>query len=299
MKKMLKLRLLLLIALNYISIAHGLTFNIPSNSNIVGNLQLTTVQQGQSLGDIGRKFDIGVYEMIEANPNLNPWVPTVGATVIVPTEFVLPAVERQGLVINLAEMRIYYFHPNNKIVTTHPIGIGKKGWNTPLGHVHIIEKVANPYWRPPSSIRADHANRGDILPNIVPPGPDNPLGKYAMRLSISTYLIHGTNKPGGIGFRSTSGCIRLLPEDIETLFPQIAVGTSVRIIHAPYKFGYRGNNIFLEAHQPLSEHYRTGDDSFTMLTQALEESAVQHRHVNWQYVQQSVAESKGYPILIQ
>lgn len=296
---MLKSRLiyiLLLIAANYVPTAGGLTFTIPANSNIVGKLQTTKVKRGQSLGEIGRQFDVGVYEMIEANPNLNPWEPLVEATVIIPTEFILPAGERQGIVINLAEMRIYYFNTKQNLVTTHPIGIGKKGWNTPLGQLHIIQKVANPSWRPPSSIKADHAMRGDILPEVVPPGPDNPLGKYSMRLSIPTYLIHGTNKPGGIGFRSTSGCIRLLPEDIETLYPQIAVGTTVRIIHTPYKFGHRGKDIFLEAHQPLSEHYHATNSSTTMLRQALAEAALGNVNINWQQAQKSIEQAKGYPV---
>ncbi len=298
---MLKLRLiyiLLIITLNYVPAVYSLTFTIPANSDIIGNIQTTQVQSGQSLGEIGRKFDVGVYEMIEANPNLSPWEPTIGATVIIPTEFVLPAGERQGLVINLAEMRIYYFHPNSKIVTTHPIGIGKKGWNTPLGSVHVVQKVANPYWRPPSSIRQDHAKHGDILPSVVPPGPENPLGKYAMRLSIPTYLIHGTNRPGGIGFRSTSGCIRLLPEDIETLYPQIAIGTTVRIIHAPYKFGHRGYNVFLEAHQPLSEHHNAEESTYIMLKQALEEASMENLNIDLSSAQKSIEQPKGYPILI-
>ena len=291
-------RLAFIAALSYMPVVHGLTFSISDDSDLVGSIQTTTVQTGESLAVIGRKYNVGVYEMIEANPNLNPWNPTVGATVVIPTEFILPPGKREGLVINLAELRIYYFHPHAKAVTTHPIGIGKRGWNTPLGCLHVIQKVANPHWRPPESIRADHAKRGDILPAIVPPGPENPLGKYAMRLSIPTYLIHGTNTPGGIGFRSTSGCIRLLPEDIERLYPQIAIGTSVRIIHAPYKFGRRGFNVFLEAHQPLSEHYQATASNQVLLQQALEAAAMENLSVDLAVAQQKIAKPNGYPVLV-
>lgn len=276
----------------------GLTFSIPKNSNIVGKIQTTTAQNNLSLGEIGRQFDLGVYEMIEANPNLNPWAPQPGATVIIPTEFILPPGKRQGIIINLAEMRIYYFHPHENKVSTHPIGIGRKGWNTPLGNAHITQKRELPYWQPPISIQQEHINRGTPLPKIVPPGPDNPLGKFAMRLSIPGYLIHGTNRPGGIGVRSTSGCIRLFPEDIKELYPKISLGTPVKIIHAPYKFGYRGHNIFLEAHQPLSDHYHAHENKLSLLKQALEEAVLENYPINWQEVEQKSTKFIGYPVLL-
>jgi len=297
-----KLRLiytLTLIIFNYTPFAIGLTFSIPDNSDIVGNIQVTKAIKGKSLGEIGRQFDIGVYEMIEANPNLNPWVPKVDATVIIPSEFILPPGKRQGIVINLAEMRIYYFHLHENKVTTHPIGIGGRGRNTPLGSAHIIQKKELPYWQPPISIRKEHIKNGDPLPSIVPPGPDNPLGEYAMRLSIPGYLIHGTNRPGGIGVRSTNGCIRLFPEDIASLFPQISIGTPVKIIHAPYKFGHRGYNIFLEAHQPLSDHYHSHDSRLSLLKQALEEASLENISIDLDYAEQNITQPKGYPILIQ
>lgn len=290
--------ILFLITVGYIPSASSLTFTIPDNSDIVGKLQITKVPVGKSLGEIGRQFDIGVYEMIEANPNLNPWAPQPGATVIIPTEFILPPGKHQGIIINLAEMRIYYFHPNSNLVTTHPIGIGSRGRNTPLGCGHVIEKRELPYWLPPDSIRKEHLKNGDPLPRIVPPGPDNPLGEYAMRLSIPNYLIHGTNRPGGIGVRSTNGCIRLFPEDIATLYPQIPLGTPVRIIHAPYKFGHRGYNIFLEAHQPLSDHYHAQENKLGLLKQALEASSLEGYPINWSNAEQSVAQPKGYPVLV-
>lgn len=290
--------LILLVISGYLPVAYALTFNIAPDSDIVGNLQTHTIEGGKSLAEIGRQFNVGAYEMIEANPNLSPWHPLVGAKAIIPTEYVLPPGKRQGLVVNLAEMRIYYYHPNTNMVTTHPIGIGKKGWNTPLGSLHVIQKVVHPHWRPPQSIRADHAKRGDILPAVVPPGPENPLGDYAMRLSIPSYLIHGTNTTGGIGFRSTSGCIRLLPEDIASLYPQIAIGTQVRIIHAPFKFGRRGEHVFVEAHQPLSEHYRAADSTIGMLRQALEAAAMDHINVNLLETQNTIRTPKGYPILV-
>ena len=290
----------ILILIDYSLSAYALTFAIDKNSDIIGNIQVTTVQTGESLGEIGRKFGLGVYEMIEANPNLSPWEPKVGAAVIVPTEFILPRGKRQGIVINLAEMRIYYFHPNQKLVTTYPVGIGKRGWGTPLGYGSITQKTPNPCWNPPQSIREANAKRGHVLPKVVPPGPANPLGKYAMRLSIPGYLIHGTNRPGGVGVRSSSGCIRMFPEDISEFFPQVAVGTPIRIIHAPCKFGKRGNNIFVEVHIPLSDPCYQKVDSLADIKDELGEffTAKERSQIDLDHVQRVIFEPRGYPVLL-
>ena len=277
---------------------NSLTFNKPKHSDIIGNLQVAKVQAGESLADIGRRFDLGIYEMIEANPNIDPWSPKHNTKVIIPTQFILPPGEQKGMVINLAEMRIYYYHgdKNHCLITTHPIGIGKKGWATPIGKGIVTHKKKNPSWRPPKSIRAAHAKQGNILPRIVPPGPNNPLGEYAMRLSIPGYLIHGTNRPGGIGVRSSSGCIRMFPEDIKSFFYQVPIRTPVRIIHAPYKFGIHRNKIYVEAHEPLSDpYYRTQSDE-EVIVQALEEAAIDE--LNWESTKNAILLSNGYPILV-
>ena len=288
--------------------ADALTFTLTQEGNIVGNIQTAVVQHGESLSDIGKKFDIGVYEMIEANPRLDPWNPLAGEKVIIPTQFILPAGKRQGIVINLAEMRLYYYHPNTNLVTTHPIGIGRKGWVTPLLDTKVTHKQYNPTWRPPISIIREHANKGDPLPNVVPPGPHNPLGEFAIYLSASGYLIHGTNRPGGIGLRTTSGCIRLFPEDIKSLYNQISIGTIVKIIHEPYKIGIHNNQLYIEAHEPLSDPYYNKEPTTVIMQKAIQSARNLNNidlnnALNLPYLEEILQKlakiANGYPLLVQ
>lgn len=293
----------LLLGLSSFNAASALTFNLPTNGDIVGEMQTTTVRRGESLGDIGRRFDIGVYEMIEANPKLDPWGPTVGAIVVIPSQFILPKAPRVGMVLNLAEMRLYYFHPDKRQVTTHPLGIGKKGWVTPLGTTTIINKRKDPAWNPPASIRKEHLAKNDPLPAFIPGGvPENPLGLYALYLGSGlgsgSYRIHGTNRPGGIGVRGTHGCIRLFPEDIENLFYIVPIGTQVRIIHEPFKVGWHKGHLYLEAHEPCSEAKYAGSDSLSRLEKLIQ-SAIESSHlVNWTSAKMGAKTANGYPIRI-
>jgi len=279
--------------------AVALTFRLQSGSDIIGKVQYATVQRGESLSNIGRRFDVGVYEMIEANPKLNPWAPRMGTKVTIPTRFILPPGSRKGIVLNLAELRLYYFHPDKKLVTTHPVGIGKKGWKTPIVTTFVIDKTVDPSWRPPKSIQEAYAKKGKTLPDIVPPGPKNPLGSHAIRLALPGYLVHGTNRPGGIGVRVTSGCIRLYPADIASLFHKVKIGTSFRIIHYPYKVGWHHGTLFVEIHEPLSEPYysarQTLDDFKDKLKETIREKAP-HLHLNWESTFRILREEIGYPI---
>ncbi len=294
---------ILLLCLSSFNTASALTFNLPTNGDIIGEMQTTTVRRGESLGDIGRRFDIGVYEMIEANPKLDPWGPTVGAIVVIPSQFILPKVPRVGMVLNLAEMRLYYFHPDKRQVTTHPLGIGKKGWVTPLGTTTIINKRKDPAWNPPASIRKEHLAKNDPLPAFIPGGvPENPLGLYALYLGSGlgsgAYRIHGTNRPGGIGVRGTHGCIRLFPEDIENLFYIVPIGTQVRIIHEPFKVGWHKGHLYLEAHEPCSEAKYAGSDNLSRLEKLIQ-SAIESSHlVNWTSAKMGAKTANGYPIRI-
>lgn len=281
-----------------ISQASALTFAINPNSDIVGSVQTATVLDGETFDDIGTKFDVGIYELIEANPGVDPWQPEPGTALVIPTQYILPSGKRTGIVINLAELRLYYFHKDGRLVTTHPIGIGKKDWETPLGTGTIVQKTKDPYWRPPKSIRAWFDEHNKYLPEVVPPGPENPLGKYAMRLSIPGYLIHGTNMPGGIGIRSSSGCIRMHPEDIESLFYKVSIGDPVRIVNKPYKVGRYNGNLYIEAHEPLSgEYYHTQSDE-EILAQALEE-VLPPNAISLQAAKQASEQSHGYPALLE
>ncbi len=299
------LAIILLGGLGLLNPVFALTFPLPKTGDIVGEIQTTTVRKGESLGEIGRRFDIGVYEMIEANPNLDPWLPTPGAIVVIPTQFILPPVPKTGMVLNLAEMRLYYFHPDKPMVTTHPLGIGKKGWFTPLGKTVITGKKKDPAWYPPESIRQEHIAKGDVLPLVVAGGtPENPLGRYAFYLDSKglaakgAFLIHGTNRPAGVGVRTTHGCIRLFPEDVEALFNIVPIGTPVRIIHEPYKVGWRDNHLFLEAHQPLTEPQYAGSDSLVRLTKIIESAIAGSHLVNWTSAKMTAKSAHGYPVRI-
>ena len=229
----------------------------PAGNDVVGAVTIIQARADDTLIDIARRHGLGYQDIVRANPQVDTWLPGEGTEVVLPTRYVLPPGERRGLILNLAEYRLYYFPepgPDEAaIVMTYPISIGRMDWETPLGRTSVISKVRNPAWYPPASVRAEHAADGDPLPRIVPPGPQNPLGKYAMRLGLPGYLIHGTNRPAGVGMRVTHGCIRLFPEDIGFLFGQVALNTPVRIINEPVKIGWNGDELLVEVHQSLEE----------------------------------------------
>lgn len=230
----------------------ALTFILPyDSSSIVGEVFTIYVEPGDTLHKIARKYDMGYEEVVRANPHLNPWKPKPWSKVIIPSAFILPDATQEGIVINLPEMRLYYYHEDGDTVSTFPIGVGRQGWVTPIGRSRIIEKKESPEWDVPESIQAYMAEKGVELPDIVPPGPNNPLGDYAMRLDFGGYLIHGTNKPTSVGKRSSSGCIRMYPEDIEELFYTASLGARVRIVNQPYKAGWYNDELYLESHKPF------------------------------------------------
>jgi len=240
------------------AVSEAAVFPLPGPGNdLVGEVVTVTVQDEDTLLDIARRHDLGYNEIVAANPDVDPWLPPVGSQVLVPARFILPNTPREGIVVNLAEMRLYYFPARQQhgrgVVMTFPIGIGQEGWSTPLGKTRVIAKKRNPAWTVPESIRRESAAQGDPLPVVVPPGPDNPLGQYAIRLGMVGYLIHGTNKPFGVGRRISHGCIRMYPEDIEVLFGEVSLGTAVRIVDQPYKVGRENEALYLEAHEPISE----------------------------------------------
>ena len=229
----------------------------PEGVDLVGVPAWMHTRHEDTLLDVARDYSIGYTELARANPGVDTWIPGAGTRVLLPTRYVLPPGPREGIVINLPEYRLYYFpktKPGERAqVVTYPISIGKMDWDTPIGRHRIISKASNPSWHPPESIRQERAKRGEILPRVVPPGPDNPLGAYAMRLNLTSYLIHGTNNPDGVGMRVTSGCIRMFPEHIEQIFPQVGVGTPVSIISEPIKIGWAADTLYVEVHPPLEE----------------------------------------------
>jgi L,D-transpeptidase ErfK/SrfK len=277
----------------------ALSFQLQPGQEVVGALNSVETRYEDTFSDIARIYDVGYREMIAANPTVDAWVPGEGTEVVVPTSFVLPEGPHEGVVINLAELRLYYFPEGEDRVITFPLGIGREGWNTPTGNGRIVRKKEHPTWTPPESIRQEAREEGKELPPRVEPGPDNPLGDYALYLSIPGYLLHGTNKPYGVGMRVSHGCMRLYPEDIAELFPQVPVGTSIRIINQPYKVGWLGDRLYIESHPKLSEQRKSEDFNFTPLMTAITK-AIGDRNiqVDWNMVKEISMEETGIPIPI-
>lgn len=217
-------------------------FPLPQEGNMVGQVYTVTATEEDTLMDIARAHNVGYEEIRMANPDTSLWVPGEGTEVTIPGQFILPDEARTGIVINVAELRLYYYpeagEGETPRVETYPIGIGRDAYNTPLGITETTMRLENPAWYPPESIRREAAERGDPAPSVVPPGADNPLGRFAILLDIPGYLIHGTNQPDGIGMRASRGCIRMHPEDIESVFWRVPVGTQVNIINSPIKVGW-------------------------------------------------------------
>ncbi len=245
----------------------------PDGQSLVGELTQDQVRPGETLLDIARRYSVGLVEIQDANPGVDAWLPQVGQRVVIPSQYLLPNVPREGIVVNLPELRLYYYPPAvpgmQRIVMTYPLGIGSEGRAIPVAETRVIEKKIDPPWVVPDSILAEHEAEGDPLPKVVPPGPDNPLGKYALRLGLSSFLIHSTNHPFSVGMRISHGCLRMYPENIEELFNKVAVGTPVRIIDAPYKVGWQKGVLYLEAHPPLAEAGHTPNSNLTPMVAAI------------------------------
>ncbi len=229
-------------------------FFLPSPTvTVVGESHWVRADRRETLLDVARRNGLGYSEMKQANPDVDMWVPEDGARVMLPTSFILPNARRRGVVVNIAEYRLYFYYQQDgqEMVATFPISIGRMDWKTPLGDWKVTRKRTRPTWRPPKSIIAEYAADGEVLPRVVPPGPENPLGDYAINISAPGYLIHGTNRPRGVGMQVTHGCLRMLPEDIEWLFPQVPSGLPVTIVDQPVKIGWRDGRLYLEAHYAL------------------------------------------------
>jgi len=251
--------------------AQGAEFWIGEGADVFGEVQVVEARHEDTFVSLARTYNVGYEELRQANPGIDAWLPGEGTKITIPSLYVLPRAPHRGIVVNVAELRMYYFPaesgplpegvaPGSRRVITHPISIGRMDWSTPLGATTITGKVANPSWYPPQSIRDEHAARNDVLPRIIPPGPDNPLGRHAMRLGLPGYLIHGTNKPSGVGMRVTHGCVRMFPEDIEALYKTVPVGTSVNIVNQAVKIGWTADGtLYLEAHPALHESSVDGE----------------------------------------
>lgn len=273
----------------------------PEGEDIVGQVQVVTARYEDTFADLAAANDLGYLEMVAANPGVDPWLPGEGTQIILPTRYILPPGPREGIVINLAEYRMYYFPKGQAVVHTYPLGIGREGWESPVARTQITAKTPNPAWYPPQSIRDEHAADGDPLPRVVPPGPDNPLGPYKMTLGLPGYLIHGSNKKFGIGMRVSHGCFRMLNNNVLQLAAMAPVGTPVRILNEPYKLGASNGRIYLEAHAPLvdeGEASQVDKHAAVVNTMLKQEALVSGLNLDWEMVREVVTAEDGLPIEI-
>jgi L,D-transpeptidase ErfK/SrfK len=273
-------------------------FPVTRGEDVVGRLAVIRLEKGDTLPDIARHFSLGINAISAANPGVDVWVPEAGERILLPLSFILPDTPRKGIVVNLATMRLFQYTEDNTslLVTTYPVGVGTNERPTPTGRMHVARKAIRPTWRVPASIAEDHRKKGDILPAAVPPGPDNPLGEYALYLSKSGYLIHGTNKPASIGLTATNGCLRLYPENVKTLFDDTPVKTPVLIVNQPYLIGQRDGVLYLEAHAPTEESDALELEKLYKKLRTIEKKA--QRKLDWKKVKEAQAEARGIPVPI-
>ncbi|HXW85338.1 MAG TPA: L,D-transpeptidase family protein [Candidatus Binataceae bacterium] len=248
--------------------------------NIIGNLISYQVQKGDTLLDVGRWFGLTAVEISEANHKLDWWSPPVGKDIILPDEKILPDTPHVGIILNIPEMRLYYYYPSPTgpllgkgtltkaswkprkgqvrpaVVYTFPVGLGRFDWKTPIGAFTVRGKTENPTWVVPDDIYEEHLERDGEADHMIPGGdPDNPLGLYRLELTLPEYALHGTNIPWGIGMEVSHGCVRLYPEDIDRLFHKVKVGTPGEFVYQPIKFGWRGDDLYVEVHDDLYGRY--------------------------------------------
>jgi L,D-transpeptidase ErfK/SrfK len=281
--------------------ARGAEFPLAPGQTVVGQKQQYVVKQGEVFGDIARRFDVGYTELVEANPGIDPWLPRPGTAVTIPSLYILPAVPHSGVVLNLGQYRLFYFPHGGQRVVTFPVGLGVIGWNTPLGVTRIVRKEPNPTWIPPASMRRTEPD----LPRLVPPGPDNPLGAFALHLGWPRVLLHGTNRPDGIGRNVSHGCVHLYPEDIAQLFKLVSVGTPVRAINEPAGAAWAGNRLYLTVHpsqkqvqeididEPVTRDPATGVRALVKMVAGQYAGAI-----DWRAVDRAAAERTAMPVVV-
>jgi L,D-transpeptidase ErfK/SrfK len=273
-------------------------FSAPGGDDVVGTLAMVRLEQGDTLPDVARHFGLGITAISAANPGLDLWVPEAGKRVMLPLSFILPDTPHVGIVINVAAMRLFRYRGdgNSLAVSTFPVGIGTLERPTPTGAMRVERKEMRPTWHVPSSILKAHREKGDPLPALVLPGPQNPLGESALYLSKSGYLIHGTNKPASIGLQATNGCLRLYPEDVQRLYDDTPVRTPVVIVNQPYLIGRRNGVLYLEAHEPVPGAYDRERKRLFVRLKGIERKTGQP--LDWRTIEQVTAEARGIPVPI-
>ena len=304
----------LLLSLCFSELAYSLEiFDVEKNSTVVGELKTILVSEDETVADLAIRYETGFQDLLIANPNSHHWNPKANSKYLIPSMYILPQESYNGIILNLAELRLYFYirgsdlYENIKVLT-YPVGIGRLDWKTPLGETFIESKVESPTWYPPKSIILEHEERGEILPRVVKAGPDNPLGKYVMKLNVDGgYLLHGTNKKHGIGMMVSHGCIRLRNEDIETIFYNAPVGTKVKIINQPIKLGVYKNFLYMEVHAFNKKEVYSNNQKNTLTTDNIHmpvELVMDFSEknpdfsINWKKVFKTFEESNGIPTII-
>ena len=273
----------------------------PDTPGMVGAIRKITTKKEDTLLDIARANNLGYVEILAANPGVDPWIPGHGTKIILPTAHLLPSGPRKGLLLNLVDQRLYYFPPHHDIIQTYPIGTGQEAWGTPHGSTKVVRKKLKPTWYVPKSILKAQPD----LPPIVRPGPDNPLGGHALYLGWTTYLIHGTNNAWGVGRRVSHGCIRMYPEGIKKLFPQVLIGTQVTIVSEEMKTGWVKGELMMEAHPNLEQNIEiergekpTPAQIPEMAYRLIQAAGKKARFINWQTVKRIAKERTGLPVAV-
>jgi L,D-transpeptidase ErfK/SrfK len=288
------------------TLAFARVFPLPTDgSTVIGEDSSMTTVYEDSLPELAQRYSLGYYEIIRANPGVDVWVPGADKHLTLPGRRILPPGPREGIVVNLPEHRLYYY-PKRRgreepVVITYPVSIGKMDWRTPLGETRIVAKVRNPPWYPPESVRKEHEERGDPLPKVVPAGPDNPLGNYAMRLGVGSgsYLIHGTNNPVAVGMAVTHGCIRMYPEDVAALFPLVPVGTKVRLVNEPVKVAWVAGQLLVEVHPPVDAEGQSIEPDLEVLEPLLDqELGKDTAAIHWDLARDTLRAATGMPTLV-
>lgn len=272
-----------------------------ADQQIVGELQVIEARYEDTFVDIARSYTLGYDELVEANPGVDPWLPGAGVRIVLPTRFVLPDAPRDGIVINLASKRLFWYpapvEDGPQEVVTFPIGIGQFDTPTPEGTTTVVSKARDPVWIVPRSILAEYAAEGTPLPPQVPPGPDNPLGRYMLGLGLTSYLIHGTNRPAGVGMRVSHGCVRLFPENIEFLFDNVEVGVPVYIVNQPFLVAWDEGRLWFESHAKEAANRR---DRYAVIAALFDEAMGDRKYrfddIDLHRAGEVAAEGMGIPL---
>jgi len=270
---------------------------------VVGELQIVFTKDTDTFSDLAREYGLGYDELAAANPGIDPWLPGKNTPVLLPTQYVLPDTPQRGVILNIASKRLFYYpvvEEGERVqVMTYPIGIGRVGWETPIGDTRVVAKARDPHWYVPWSVQQEHKELGDPLPSIVPPGPDNPLGSHVLKLEMPGYLIHGTNQPYGVGMRVSHGCVRLYPENIELLYSLVEIGEPVSIVNEPFLLGRLNGELYLESHSPLEDDTITPEERLqAILDKARNSSGAFNEQSELGYAKAVAGDLSGVPVRV-